>query len=143
MPRRLSALFLTLAKSSVVKFLIVGGLSFGLDLGILAILHEGLGVDLWIATPVAFVASLVFNFLLQRLFTFRATNHRGISAVKYLLLVFVNIIISDLIVTGFDAQGWSYIAGKIFATVMTTVWNYLLYRHWIFKSNAGVAEVTR
>ena len=122
-----------LADSSVVRFLMVGGLSFALDLGILAILHEIFGVDLWIATPIAFVTSLVFNFLLQRLFTFRATNHRAVSAAKYLLLVVFNIVVSDLIVTGFDAQGWSYVAGKVTATVLTTVWNYLLYRHWIFK----------
>lgn len=123
-----------LAESSVVRFVIVGGLSFALDLGILAILHGGFGVDLWIATPIAFVTSLVFNFLFQRLFTFRASSHRAVSAAKYLLLVFFNIVVSDLIVTGFDSQGWSYVAGKVTATVMTTVWNYLLYRHWIFKT---------
>lgn len=126
--------------SSVVRFLLVGGLSYALDLGLLVVLYEFFGVELWLATPVAFLVSLVFNFLLQRIFTFRATNKRGFSALKYILLVILNIFVSDLIVTGFDAFGWSYMAGKTTATVLTTVWNYFLYRHWIFKGHESVAE---
>lgn len=126
-------LALGIYRNSVIRFLFVGGLSFALDLGVLALLHEIFGVDLWIATPIAFIVSLVFNFLLQRIFTFQATNSRGVSAVKYILLVVFNIVVTDLIVTGFDAIGWSYVAGKTTATVLTTAWNYLLYRHWIFR----------
>jgi putative flippase GtrA len=122
-----------LYQNAIVRFLFVGGLSFALDLGLLALLHEVFDVALWLATPIAFVVSLVFNFLLQRMFTFRATNKGSVSAVKYILLVLLNITVSDLVVTGFDALGWSYIIGKTTATVLTTVWNYLLYRHWIFQ----------
>jgi putative flippase GtrA len=136
-PPSVPGLALGLYQNAVVRFLFVGGLSFALDLGLLALLHEVFGVELWLATPVAFVVSLVFNFLLQRMFTFRATNKGSVSAVKYILLVIVNIAVSDLVVTGFDALGWSYLIGKACATVMTTVWNYFLYRHWIFKRDAG------
>jgi putative flippase GtrA len=96
-------------------------------------MYEAFGVPLWLATPIAFVISLIFNFLLQRMFTFQATNKGSISAAKYLLLVAVNIVVSDVIVTGFDALGWSYVIGKTTATALTTVWNYFLYRHWIFQ----------
>ena len=136
-PPSVPGLALGLYQNAVVRFLFVGGLSFALDLGLLALLHEVFGVELWLATPVAFVVSLVFNFLLQRMFTFRATNKGSVSAVKYILLVIVNIAVSDLVVTGSDALGWSYLIGKAWATVMTTVWNYFLYRHWIFKRDAG------
>jgi putative flippase GtrA len=133
MPAR--PLFIRIANSSVARFLLVGGLSFALDLGLLVLLHESFGVELWIATPAAFLVSLVFNFLLQRIFTFQATNSRGVSAVKYVLLVVVNILVSDFIVTGFDALEWPYMLGKAASTILTTVWNYLLYRHWIFKTS--------
>lgn len=126
-------LALGLYQNAVVRFLLVGGLSFVLDLGLLALLHEVFGVALWAATPIAFVVSLIFNFLLQRIFTFRATNKGSVSAAKYILLVILNILVSDLVVTGFDALGWSYVVGKTTATILTTVWNYFLYRHWIFK----------
>ncbi|MFD0757674.1 GtrA family protein [Arthrobacter ulcerisalmonis] len=117
----------------MIRFLLVGGLSFALDLGLLVILHEVVGVDLAIATPIAFVTSLVFNFLLQRLFTFRSDSHGATSAAKYLALVVFNILVTEVLVTGFHAVGWSYIVGKATATIITTVWNYFLYKKWIFK----------
>ena len=132
-PPSVPGLAIGLYQNAVVRFLFVGGLSFALDLGLLALLHEVFGVALWVATPIAFIVSLVFNFLLQRMFTFRATNKGSVSAVKYILLVILNITVSDLVVTGFDALGWSYIIGKTTATILTTVWNYFLYRHWIFQ----------
>jgi putative flippase GtrA len=129
-----------LYRNSVLRFLVVGGLSFALDLGLLVVLHEEFGLDLVVATPIAFVVSLVFNYFLQRIFTFQSTNHHGISAAKYVSLVLFNIIVSDVIVTGFDAAGWSYIIGKGTATVLTTLWNYFLYREWIFKNKPATAE---
>lgn len=140
MPPTVPGFAVGLYQNAVVRFLLVGGLSFALDLGLLALLHEGLGVALWVATPIAFIVSLVFNFVLQRVFTFRATNKGSVSAVKYLLLVVLNIVVSDVIVTGFDALGWSYVIGKTTATVLTTGWNYFLYRHWIFKRTPEAAE---
>ena len=122
-----------LHRSPFLKFLIVGVLSFALDLGLLVGLHEGLNVSLVIATPIAFLTSLIFNFALQRSFTFRAMNSRSVSAAKYISLVIVNVVVTDLIVTGFDRLDWAYGIGKVVATVLTTGWNFLLYRHWIFR----------
>jgi hypothetical protein len=42
-------------------------------------------------------------------------------------------VVTDLIVTGFDRLDWAYGIGKVVATVLTTGWNFLLYRHWIFR----------
>lgn len=122
-----------LHRSPFLKFLIVGGLSFALDFGLLIALHEGLNVDLVVATTIAFLTSLVFNFVLQRTFTFRAVNSKSVSAAKYVALVIVNVVVTDLIVTGFDRMDWAYGIGKVVATVLTTAWNFLLYRHWIFR----------
>lgn len=139
-PPSVPGLVVGLYQNAIVRFLFVGGISFALDLGLLILLHEVFGVALWAATPIAFVVSLVFNFLLQRIFTFRATNKGSVSAAKYILLVVFNIAVSDLIVTGFDALGWSYIIGKTTATALTTVWNYFLYRHWIFQRTPQAAD---
>lgn len=128
--------------SHLIKFLLVGGASFAVDLAILVLLHEVFAVDLWIATPVAFIASLIFNFALQRSFTFRARNRRHVSLFKYLALVVFNILAIDVIVNAFDAWGISYGIGKAVATVLTTSWNFWLYKAWIFKGDppAGVQE---
>lgn len=118
----------------VIRFLVVGALSFGIDLGLLMVLHEVAGVKLWIATPVAFIASLLFNFLLQRRYTFQATNKGPVSAVKYGALVVFNIFATDLIVLFFADTELTYATGKVVSTVSTMVWNFFIYKYWIFPS---------
>ncbi|MCU1532855.1 MAG: hypothetical protein JWO49_2426 [Arthrobacter sp.] len=118
----------------LVKFLLVGGASFAIDLGLLALLHEVGKVDLWIATPIAFLASLVFNFLVQRKFTFQSGTRAHVSALKYGALVVFNVIATDVIVNLIAGAGHSYAIGKVISTIATTLWNFLLYKHWIFKA---------
>lgn len=119
----------------VVRFLIVGVVSFGIDLGLLMVLHEIAGVELWIATPVAFVTSLIFNFLLQRRYTFKATNKSHVSAVKYGLLVVFNILATDVIVLFFAGTDLTYATGKVVSTASTMAWNFFIYKYWIFPSS--------
>jgi putative flippase GtrA len=126
--------------SEVARFIIVGGISFVIDLGLLMLLHEVFLVDLLIATPIAFLTSLAFNFALQRMFTFRAENGRSVSFIKYCLLVVFNTVAVDLIVYAVDWMGAPYQIGKVIATVLTTAWNFLLYKHWIFKAPESQRE---
>ncbi|MGN7201086.1 GtrA family protein [Arthrobacter sp. SAFR-044] len=122
--------------SELARFIIVGGISFVIDLGLLMLLHEVFLVDLLIATPVAFLISLAFNYALQRVFTFRAENGKSVSFIKYCLLVAFNTVAVDVIVNFVDWLGAGYQIGKVIATILTTAWNFLLYKHWIFKSGA-------
>lgn len=131
---KINALATALLRHRVVKFLIVGVMSFALDLGLLMLLHEGAGVELWLATPVAFITSLVFNFLLQRRYTFQATNKGHVSAFKYGLLVVFNILATDAIVLLFADTELTYATGKVVSTVSTMVWNFFIYKYWIFPS---------
>ena len=128
--------------SHAVRFWIVGGLSFVIDLGLLTLLKEVFHVDLWIATPIAFIVSLLFNFWAQRVFTFRATNHAHVSFVKYSLLVVFNIFATDLIVNWVNLTQAGYGIGKIVATGITTVWNFYLYKYWIFRGAATAASAS-
>jgi putative flippase GtrA len=126
--------------NEIARFIIVGGLSFAIDLGLLMVLHEIFLVELWIATPIAFLTSLAFNFALQRIFTFRATNGRSVSFFKYCLLVAFNTLAVDVIVNLVDWLGAGYQIGKVVSTVMITAWNFFLYKHWIFRKPSEGAD---
>jgi len=125
--------------SEIARFIIVGGISFAIDLGLLMLLHEVFLVDLILATPIAFLTSLGFNYALQRIFTFRADNGKSVSFIKYILLVIFNTFATDVIVNLIDWLGAGYQIGKVVSTVLTTAWNFLLYKHWIFKSGTSEA----
>lgn len=124
-----------LDNSHLLKFLLVGGLSFAIDLALLVVLHEVFGVALWLATPIAFLTSLVFNFLLQRIFTFKATNRGHASFIRYAILVAFNTVATDFIVNTFANLDLTYTAGKVVATALTMGWNFYLYKYWIFRSD--------
>lgn len=114
------------------RYLLVGGVSFAVDFFLLVFLHEYFGVELWLATPIAFLTSFAANYLLSRFFTFAGTGARGTSFVKYVALVAFNTVAASLIVSGFEAVGSSYMLGKIASTAMMTVWNFFAYKHWVF-----------
>jgi putative flippase GtrA len=122
------------SRHSAVRFLIVGGLTFVVDVGLLAVLHEIAGVPLPVATGVAFLASFAFNFAAQRFFAFRGTGSILVGLGKYTGLVFVNTLATIGIVGVSEALGWGWLPGKLVAVGAITVWNYFLYRYWIFAS---------
>ncbi|MEC5198041.1 putative flippase GtrA [Arthrobacter sp. PL16] len=120
-------------RGEALRFLFVGGLSFLIDFGLLVLLHEVLDLGLIIATPAAFLTSLVANYALQRRYAFKATTGLGPSAVKYLAAVAFNTVAASLIVAGSEQIGLGYQVGKVLSTALMTVWNFFLYKHWIFR----------
>jgi putative flippase GtrA len=125
-------LVVKLYHNSALRYLAVGGISFVIDFSLLYLLHEVLGAAIWISTAVAFLGSFVFNYALQRLFSFRSRSSHGKTLAKYIALVIFNTIATTFIVSFFDhlIDGWEI--GKVVATVITTLWNYLIYRYWVF-----------
>ncbi|WP_181574230.1 GtrA family protein [Microbacterium sp. SMR1] len=123
--------------SSLVRYLVMGGLAFAFDVGLLALLHDVAGVPLAVATPTAFLASFVVTYTLQRLFAFRATDAVAPSVVRYALLVALNTALTTGIVASADALGWPWLAGKVIAVAVTTVGNYFAYRYWVFARPKG------
>ncbi|MFH8249104.1 GtrA family protein [Microbacterium sp. B2969] len=121
---------------SAIRYVVIGGVAFAFDVGLLFVLHEVLGIPLPISTPVAFLTSFCVTYLLQRIFTFRLEGRVASSAVKYTLLVIANTFAVTGIVAAVDALGGSWFAGKLLAVVAMTVWNYFAYRYWVFAPRA-------
>jgi putative flippase GtrA len=112
-------------------------MSFLIDIGLLALFHEALGWQLWLATGSAFLLTFAFNYSLQRAFSFGSRAGHGRTLVKYLVLLGANTLATIVIVWLVDltALGWG--AGKITATLITTGWNYFVFRYWVFAQPRG------
>lgn len=118
--------------SSAGRYLLVGGASFVLDLGLLALCYRVFGWPLWLATAAGFWGSFFFNFSLQRRFAFRTDTTVLGGAFRYSLLLGVNTLATIGIVWVFEEIGAGIVIGKVVATGATTVWNYFLYKYWVF-----------
>lgn len=120
-------------RNSAFKYLLVGGLSFLLDYGLLYLFHEIIGIRLWISTGISFLASFFFNFTLQKMFAFNSQKGTVASLAMYLLLVIFNAFATVAIVS-FLYSFITWQIAKIVATILTTVWNYLIYKYVIFSN---------
>ncbi len=125
---------------SPLRYLVVGGVAFGFDIGLLFLLHEILLVPLAPATATAFLASFAVTYILQRVFTFRSRVGVAASSLKYTLLVIANTFAVTGIVSAAAALGIPWFWGKVAAVIAMTVWNYFAYRYWVFAS--GVSRPT-
>lgn len=117
-----------------MRYLLVGGFCFLVDFGLLWLGHDALGVPLAVATPIAFLASFAVTYTLQRIVAFGSDARVAPSLTRYTALVVLNTVATTVLVWGTDAIGWPWFVGKIIAVVTTTVWNYFLYRYWIFPA---------
>jgi putative flippase GtrA len=124
------------ARHSATRFLAVGIVSYGFDLGVLAALHSGLGMPLALATTLAFLSTLALNFGLNKAFAFRSRALAGPAFVRYLILVAVNYATTLIMVTGLAWLGLSYVVAKTLAVVVNAVMNYFAYRHWVFQEKS-------
>ena len=121
-------------------YLVVGGLTAVVDIGLLALLHESCGVPLGLATTVAFCTAVVVNFLLNRT-AMSSWGSRGLRrhALRYASLVVANYVITLAVVTTAGHVGSRYLVAKVAVVAASTSWNFLLYRHWVFTPPPSTA----
>lgn len=126
---------LRLWHNSAVRYLVVGGFCFVVDVGLLWLLHDVLHIALAIATPVAFLASFAVTYTLQRVVAFASDVRVTPSVGRYTVLVAFNTLATTAIVWGVSALGVPWFGAKVLAVVATTVWNYYVYRYWVFAGS--------
>jgi putative flippase GtrA len=116
-------------------YVVVGGVSVVVDVGLLALLHEFYGVPLGVATSVAFCTAVVVNFLLNRT-AMSSRGSRGLAshAWRYGSLVVANYVITLAVVTTAGHVNGLYLVAKLAVVAGSTSWNFLLYRHWVFTT---------
>lgn len=123
--------------NSLVRYLVVGGFCFLVDVGLLWITHDLVGIPLPIATAFAFLASFAVTYTMQRIFAFNSDAGVAPSVGKYTALVIFNTLATTAIVWAATQVGIVWIGGKVLAVIATTVWNYFAYRYWVFATPKG------
>jgi dolichol-phosphate mannosyltransferase len=122
-------------RKQIIKFTSVGGFCLLVNLNILWILTEKLGIEDIIASVISFFLSNLVGFFLNKYFTFKAKNTNILREIyKYYAVMsssFVaNISCLFILVKIFDI--WVIYATLIVSAIFY-LYNYLMHKHWSFK----------
>ncbi|WP_163275292.1 GtrA family protein [Cellulomonas iranensis] len=120
-------------RRSLVLYVLVGGLSYVVDAGLLVLVTGPLGGPVWLGTTVGFWTSVVVNFLLNRAVFSQGDASSVSHGVRYGVLLGVNYLVTLLIVHVGTTWGLPPVVPKTVAVALTTCWNFVLYRVWVFR----------
>ena len=116
-----------------IRFLLVGGTNTAIDFGLLFILNS-FGLPRVLSNTISTGVAFIFSFFANRNFTFSANS--GNIKKQMTLFIIVTLfglwVIQPIIISLIS----NLLVGKIIATAVTLVWNYLFYSRLVFKKEA-------
>ncbi len=134
---RLPARLRRLVAPSVVGFLLIGAVTFGVDLGLIFLLHGRLHLPLWLAITLGYVTAFALSFVLNRWLNFRSHAPAGRQVVLYVAAIGFNYVAILLGVgAGLASLGVHYQIARVIAGACEGVFMYSVLRWVVFARPA-------
>lgn len=119
------------------EYMVGGGAQFWSGYAAFAVFDQVLGISFWLAKSLAYFLGISVNFVLQRFWVFKQKrlSNRQLeqTAGKFYLLMMVNFVLDLAIVGGLRELGVTPYIGQFVAAGFFTVWNWFLFRLWVFS----------
>ena len=132
----------------IIRFALTGGVCFVVELAVLILLKGRFGVDTLIATPIAFLISVILNYLLCVIWVFRGAKNRGAGAKagflitsviglglnEAMMLLFRMLLGEDAVILTLGTRVVNmYVLNKCLATLIVMIWNYFSKRAVLYR----------
>ncbi|MCG8324440.1 MAG: glycosyltransferase family 2 protein [Thiotrichales bacterium] len=124
-----------------VKFCLVGASGVIVNLGSMTVLMT-MGVNKYIASPIAIEISIITNFLFNNYWTFRNRNNKShvrIRGLKFNAVSFVALLVSygTFVVLSFNFPDTAPQVHQFLGIIPATLVNYFLNSYWTFSGDKG------
>jgi putative flippase GtrA len=127
------------APTQFVWYVLVGGVSFLVDLSAFTILLSG-SVPVLLALVGSFILGTLVNYILCRALAFTGGRYRRSGEIVRLSSVaLVGLVLTATLVWGFIALGITPIAARVIATPVALAWNYVGRRLFVFHHEMPTA----
>ncbi len=125
----------------LVRFGLVGGVGFVVNVAVYALFVHGVGVEYRIASVAAWLVAVCNNFVLNRHWTFDAGEGRAHhQAARFLFVSLVAEVVSLLLLTLFvEAAHLAKVPAQALAVGASMPFNFLGNKLWTFRSEAGAS----
>jgi putative flippase GtrA len=120
----------------LVRFAIVGGVGFVINILVYAVLVHGVGLDYHVASVLAWLVAVLNNFVLNRHWTFDASDGRAhFQAMRFFVVSLVALGANQLLLTLFvESAGIEKVAAQALAVVGSMPLNFLGNKLWSFRA---------
>jgi putative flippase GtrA len=118
---------------TLVRYLLIGAFTFGLDLALLTVVRSGLGWPLPVAVTIGYAVALSLNYVLNRVLNFRSHAPLGPESLRYAGAVAVNfggVLLG--VTTGLGAVGVPYQVARVAAGACEGIFMYCAMRWFVF-----------
>ena len=127
----------------ILRFVITGGVCFLVEFAALVILRDKLGLDTLIAVPIAFLISVILNYLLCIKWVFTGDKDQGNAAkMGFLITSVMGLFLNEglmylfrvlfgedqAVLTVFGFTLTMYMVSKALSTLIVMIWNYFTKR---------------
>jgi putative flippase GtrA len=119
----------------LIRFGVVGGVGFAVNLAVYALLVHSAGVDYHVAAVAAWLVAVINNFVLNRRWTFDARDGQAhFQAIRFLLVALVALGFSLLLLTVFvEGLGIPKVPAQALAVAASMPLNFLGNKLWSFR----------
>ena len=118
-----------------LRFLIVGGTAYLIDVGVTYLLLLKVGLPAWLARVPALLLAMCYAWLLNRRFTYRVDRNRTArEAISYALVAGAMAMVNYLIYLVLISAHVLPVIAVTLATACQTIISFHSYRHFVFKT---------
>ena len=113
-------------KTEIIRFCLVGGATFIIDYALLYILTEYINLNYLLSSGLSFTAAVLANYFLCLAYVFTDSKNGTKQFMLFILSSIGGLIINQLCMYFFvEIMFMYYMAAKIIATIIVTIWNYI------------------
>ncbi len=128
-----------------IRFVLVGSANTTIDFSILFILVNLTKLPIFYSNVVSTSVALSFSFIANKRFTFKDKNpDTRKQLIRFLAITLTGLWLVQPIIIGLVGASFHYskldeniilLVGKLSASCFTLVWNYVMYKKFVFSSN--------
>jgi len=110
----------------IIRFVIVGGISFVIDYMGLYVLTEYVNINYLISSSISFTIAVIVNYILSIKFVFRKAKNGYKQLFLFILSSIIALFLNQLCMWFFvELMSLYYMISKLLATLIVTIWNYI------------------